>query len=60
MEFNYIAELFDTIAALSGWIGRWLNANKKRSCFIMFSLCTGYWCIRNFYLGLYSQTFFVL
>ncbi len=58
MEINWITELFDSIASLSGWAGRWLNANKKRSCFIMFSLATGYWIFRNFYLGLYSQTAF--
>jgi hypothetical protein len=58
MEINWIAELFDTIASLSGQYGRWLNANKRRYCFIIWSVCVIYWAFRDFYLGLYSQSVF--
>jgi nicotinamide riboside transporter PnuC len=60
MEINWAAELLDTMASMGGWFGRWLNAHKKRSCFIIWSVCTTYWAIRDFQIGLYSQAIFCL
>ena len=57
---NWTAEILDTIISLSGKYGRWLNARGKRTCFIIWSFCTLYWAIRDFRLGLYSQTVFCL
>ncbi len=59
-DINWSGEILDTIASLAGKYGRWLSANAKRSCFIVWSLCTIYWSIRDFSLGLYSQTFFCI
>lgn len=58
IEINWIGELFDTIASLSGKYGQWLNAHGKRVCFIVWSLCMIYWAARDFKLGLYSQSVF--
>lgn len=58
VEINWIGELFDTLASLSGKYGRWLNARGKRFCFIIWSFCTIYWAARDFSLGLYSQAIF--
>ena len=58
MNINWTAELFDTLASLSGKYGRWLNARGQRLCFVIWSVCTIYWAIRDFNLGLYSQGIF--
>lgn len=60
VEINWVGELFDTIASLSGKYGRWLNARGKRVCFIVWSICTIYWAMRDFKLGLYSQAVFCI
>lgn len=60
LEINWILELFDTIVSLVGKYGRWLNARGKRFCFIIWSACTVYWAVRDFNLGLYSQSIFCL
>lgn len=57
-NINWIAEILDTIASLSGKYGRWLNARGNRICFIIWAVCTVYWAVRDFKLGLYSQTIF--
>lgn len=60
IEINWFLEILDTIISLSGHYGRWLNANKKRICFIIWAICTIYWAARDFSLGLYSQALFCL
>ena len=58
LNINWTGELLDTTASLAGKYGRWLNARGKRACFIIWSICTIYWAIRDFKLGLYSQSLF--
>ncbi len=58
MNINWTGEILDIIASLSGKYGRWLNARGKRLCFVIWSICTIYWAIRDFKLGLYSQAIF--
>lgn len=60
MEINWIGEILDTIANISGKYGQWLNAHKRRVCFIVWILCCVYWIVRNLYIGLYSQTAFCI
>lgn len=57
---NWTAEILDTIISLSGKYGRWLNARGNRVCFIIWTMCTVYWAIRDFKLGLYSQSIFCI
>ncbi|HXH54445.1 MAG TPA: nicotinamide mononucleotide transporter [Gammaproteobacteria bacterium] len=57
-NINWIAEIFDTIFSLSGQYGRWLNARGYKISFIVWTICTIYWAIRDFRLGLYSQSIF--
>jgi hypothetical protein len=59
-DINWISELLDTIFSLGGKYGRWLNAKGKRVCFLIWTACTIYWMIRDFYLGLYSQGCFCI
>jgi hypothetical protein len=47
MEINWIGEILDTIANISGKYGQWLNAHKKRVCFIVWIVCCSYWIIRT-------------
>lgn len=58
MEHNWLMEVFDTIASLSGKWARWLNVKGKRTCFIIWSIVVIYWCARDIYVGFYSQAFF--
>lgn len=55
MHINWIMELTDTIASISGKYGSWLNAKKKRVCFIIWTCCVTYWLFRDIQLGLWSQ-----
>jgi hypothetical protein len=57
-NLNWIGEIFDTLISLLGKYGRWLNARGKKLCFVVWSICTIYWSIRDFKLGLYSQSIF--
>jgi nicotinamide riboside transporter PnuC len=57
---NWTAEILDTIVSLSGKYGRWLNTRGNRICFIIWAMCTIYWAIRDFNLGLYSQAIFCI
>jgi len=57
-EIDWIREGFDTIVSLAGKYGRWLNANGKRVCFLIWTICCVYWMVRDFYLSLYSQGIF--
>ena len=58
VTINWVGEILDTLASLAGKYGRWLNARGKRASFIIWSLCTIYWAVRDFKLGLYSQAIF--
>lgn len=49
-------EFTDLIFTLMGYTGRWLNAKKKRICFIIWCFCVVYWCLRNMQLGLKVQS----
>jgi nicotinamide riboside transporter PnuC len=60
MSINWAGEIFDTLISLLGKYGRWLNARGRRACFIIWSICTLYWAVRDFRLGLYSQAIFCL
>ena len=60
MDINWIGEILDTIASLSGKYGRWLNARGKKFCFVIWSICTVYWAARDYSLGLYSQAAFCI
>lgn len=60
MNINWIGEILDTIASLSGQYGRWLSARGYRICFVIWSICTVYWAARDFSLGLYSQGVFCI
>jgi nicotinamide riboside transporter PnuC len=59
-SINWVGELFDTIVSLSGKYGRWLNARGKRVCFLIWSIVSVYWSIRDFKIGLYSQAIFCI
>lgn len=58
MQINWIGEILDTIFSLSGKWARWKNIKGQRVCFLIWTLCAGYWCARDLYLCLYSQSFF--
>lgn len=58
MEINWLHETLDTAISLLGKYGRWLNAKAKKNCFIVWTACTIYWAIRDFNIGLYSQSIF--
>jgi len=60
MQINWIAEILDTLISITGKYGAWLNAKKRRACFIVWSCCITYWAIRDIHLGLYSQSIFCL
>jgi len=60
VPINWSAEIFDTLISLAGQYGRWLSARGKRFCFVVWALCTLYWAVRDFKLGLYSQAFFCI
>jgi len=60
ININWVSEIFDTVVSLSSKYGRWLNARGKKLCFIIWGVCTVYWAVRDFYLGLYSQSFFCI
>lgn len=59
-EINWLEEAFDTVASISGKYARWLNARRRRVCFIIGSICVVYWAGRDIYLGLYSQAIFCI
>ena len=54
-EINWLWEILDCVVLCSAWLAKWLNANKERACFIIFSINMVYWCVRNFSFGFYSQ-----
>ena len=54
MEFNWLLEFTDACTFIGGWIAKWLNARKYKICFVIWSLGSTYWIIRNYNLGLYS------
>lgn len=58
MQINWIGEILDTTASLSGKYARWLNIKKRKICFIVWGICATYWAIRSATLGLYSQALF--
>jgi len=60
MQINWAGELLDTIASLAGKYGRGLNARGRRLSFVIWAFCTIYWAVRDFRLGLYSQSIFCI
>ena len=58
IQINWADEILDTLVSLSGKYGRWLNVRGKRLCFVIWSACVAYWCIRDISIGLYSQAVF--
>ena len=44
------------IFAIFSLIGVILNIYKKKICFVIWTFTNGFWCIYDFYNGLYSQS----
>lgn len=60
MHFDLTGELLDTFFSLAGKYGRWLNAKKKKTCFVIWTAACTYWFFRDLQLCLFSQALFCL
>ena len=51
-----MGEITDLIFTVLGYLGRYLNVNGRRLCFIIWGICLLYWATRNCTIGLMVQT----